>query len=205
VLSVPVRICSAVAAAAFAVLLLAPGAHASGLTASCDGQELERPFLPWADPAQYVLAPDGALDRGADGWDLANAGVVADNEPFEVRGPAEPAALHIGPGGSATSPAMCVTLAHPTLRFFARNAGVTGGTLTVEVLFVDPLGRVQSLPIGLVSGTGRWSPTVQMPIVANLLALLPGGQTPVAFRFTPAGEGSEWTIDDVYVDPYCKG
>jgi hypothetical protein len=175
------------------------------LTASCDGQELERPFLPWADPAQYVLAPDGAMDGRADGWDLSNADVVADNEPFEVRGPGELAALHIGPGGSATSPAMCVTLSHPTLRFFARNAGDAGGALAVEVLFEDPLGRVRSLPIGLVGGAVRWSPTLPMPIVANLLALLPGGGTPVAFRFTPVGEGSEWMIDDVYVDPYCKG
>jgi hypothetical protein len=44
-----------------------------------------------------------------------------------------------------------------------------------------------------------------MPILANLLAVLPGGRTPVAFRFTPGGAGSEWMIDDVYVDPYCKG
>ena len=39
-----------------------------------------------------------------------------------------------------------------------------------------------------------------MPVLANLTALLPGGQTPVAFQFTPVGTGS-WTIDDVYLDP----
>jgi hypothetical protein len=39
-----------------------------------------------------------------------------------------------------------------------------------------------------------------MPIVANLLPLLPGSRTPVSFRVT-ATSGS-WKIDDFYVDPY---
>jgi hypothetical protein len=38
-----------------------------------------------------------------------------------------------------------------------------------------------------------------MPIVVNLLPLLPGDHTAVAFRFSTAGN---WQIDDVYVDPY---
>jgi hypothetical protein len=97
---------------------------------------------------------------------------------------------------------MCVTPAHPTLRFLARNAGSPTGVLGVEALFEDLAGREQSLPIGVVAGGDSWMPTVPMPIVANLLALLPGGQTSVAFRFT--ARGGDWRIDDVYVDPYCK-
>jgi hypothetical protein len=156
---------------------------------------LERPFLPWADPAQYVLAPDGGFGGGADGWQGGD--VIAERSPLSGD-----RALRIGSDGSATSPAMCVTLVHPTLRFLARNAGDLTGTLGVEVLFEDLAGRVQALPIGVVAGGGSWAPTVPMPIVANLLALLPGGQTPVAFRFT--ARGGDWRIDDVYVDPYCK-
>jgi len=181
--------------AAFGLFLLAPAAQAGGLTASCDGQVLERPFLPWADPAQYVLAPDGGFGAGADGWEGGD--VVAERSPLSGDG-----ALRIAPDSSATSPAMCVTLAHPTLRFLARNAGSPAGTLGVEVLFEDVAGRVQALPIGVVAGGDTWAPTVPMPILANLLALLPGGQTPVAFRFT--AQGGDWRIDDVYVDPYCK-
>ena len=41
-------------------------------------------------------------------------------------------------------------------------------------------------------------------IVMNLLPLLPGGNTAVAFRFAPYGDG-DWTIDDVYVDPWRHG
>jgi hypothetical protein len=177
------------------LFVLAPAAHASALTDSCEGQVLERPFLPWADPAQYVLAPDGGFGGGADGWQGGD--VIDERSPLSGE-----RALRIGSDGTATSPAMCVTLAHPTLRFLARNADGTTGLLGVEVLFDDLAGRTQSLPIGVVAGGDSWMPTVPMPVVANLLALLPGGQTPVAFRFT--ARGGDWRIDDVYVDPYCK-
>jgi hypothetical protein len=180
--------------AVLGLFLVAPAARADGLPASCEGQVLERPFLPWADPAQYVLAPDGEFVGGADGWQGGD--VIAERSPLSGD-----RALRIDDG--ATSPAMCVTLAHPTLRFLARNAGSPTGTLGVEVLFEDLAGRVQALPIGVVAGGSAWRPTVPMPIVANLLALLPGGQTRVAFRFT--ARGGDWRIDDVYVDPYCKG
>jgi hypothetical protein len=177
------------------LFLLAPAAQAGGLTADCDGQVLEQPFLPWADPAQYVLAPDGGFAGGADGWQGGE--VIAERSPLSGDG-----ALRIGSDAIASSPAMCVTLVHPTLRFLARNAGDPTGTLGVEVLFEDLAGRVQSLPIGVVVSGESWAPTTPMPLVANLLALLPGGQTPVAFRFT--AKGGDWRIDDVYVDPYCK-
>jgi hypothetical protein len=42
-----------------------------------------------------------------------------------------------------------------------------------------------------------------MPIGVNLLPLLPGNYTAVAFRFRASG--GDWQIDDVYVDPYCRG
>ena len=49
-----------------------------------------------------------------------------------------------------------------------------------------------------------WQPTAQIPIVVNLLnlPLLSDGSTDVAFQFTPLGSGGDWTIDDVYLDPF---
>jgi hypothetical protein len=61
------------------------------------------------------------------------------------------------------------------------------------------------VPIGIVLGGSAWGPTLPMPVIANLLPLLPGDLTPVRFRFTPAGIGGAWQIDDVYVDPYRGG
>jgi hypothetical protein len=43
-----------------------------------------------------------------------------------------------------------------------------------------------------------------MPVVANLLSVLPGASTSLAFRFTPTGSAGEWSIDDVYVDPAAR-
>jgi hypothetical protein len=197
-----------VVAVVLGLAVLAPSAHAgvpADVGGACDGQSLSRPFLPWADPSQYVLAPDGDLTAGADGWELSDASVVSDDRSPDLNGSGAPAALRVDAGGSATTAAMCVSVVHPTLRLVARNAGDRGGTLRVDVLFQDLTGRRQSLPIGLVAGGSQWAPTLPMPIVANLLALLPDGQTPVAFRFTPQGDDSAWVIDDVFVDPYCKG
>jgi hypothetical protein len=72
--------------------------------------------------------------------------------------------------------------------------------LEVEVLFEDAMGTVHALPIGVDLG-GGWHPSLVMPVLANLLPLLPGEQTPVAFRFT-AIQG-DFQLDDVYVDPWC--
>jgi hypothetical protein len=126
------------------------------------------------------------------------------NEPFFVHGAGERSALALPSGSSATSPSMCVGILHPTMRFFARNRGSLLSTLRVEVLFEDASGRIHALPIGLVLGDNKWHPTLPFPVVANLLALLPGEHTAVAFRFVPTGLGASWVIDDVYVDPYGR-
>jgi hypothetical protein len=87
------------------------------------------------------------------------------------------------------------------MRFFAkRTSGTILSTLTVEVLFEGLGGVVKSLPIGVVLGGSKWQPTLPFPVVANLLPLLPGQMTPVAFRFT--ARGGTWQVDDVYIDPW---
>jgi hypothetical protein len=89
------------------------------------------------------------------------------------------------------------------MRFFAGNAGDPGGELDVDVRFETLLGLTLTLPIGSVSSDGGWAPSPTLPIVANLLGVLGGSHTPVAFRFR--ADGGDWLIDDVYVDPYGKG
>jgi hypothetical protein len=187
-----------------AALAIASPAQAGLLVSSatdCDDQALEQPFLQWADPASYVLAPGGTFEHGAGAWNLSgNASVVSGNESYYVHGGGETSSLSLGSGASATSNSMCVGIEHPTLRLFARNSGSLLSTLKVEVLFEDNGGTVRSLPIGLVLAGGQWQPTLAMPVIANLLPLLPGEHTAVAFRFT--ANGGNWKIDDVYVDPY---
>jgi hypothetical protein len=174
---------------------------------SCDGQSLSQPFAPWLDFANYTPLPAGNFETAAAGWALSGGAAVADgNESFQVGGASDASSLTIPSGGSATSPTICVGIEHPTVRFFAkRNSGGALGlsTLRVDVLFESNLGLVSSLPIGVVTGTSSWQPTLPMTVLASLLPLLPGDHTPVQFRFTPVLSGN-WSVDDIQVDPYQR-
>ena len=200
------RLLFAVAGVVVAFAVLTPSASAGILVKSagnCGTQNLERPFLRWLDPAQYTLLPGGTFESTLPGWTLSGARVVSGNEPYYVHGKSEKKSLSIPSGSKATSAVICVGLGHPTMRFFAKSSGGTAlSTLKVEVLFELATGQVMTLPIGVaLAGAHRsWQPTLPMTVVANLLPLLPGARTPVAFRFTPVGAAG-WTIDDVYVDP----
>jgi hypothetical protein len=194
-----------VGAAAIVVLFGAPSAHAGPLVASatsCDDQVLETPFTQWADPANYVLAPNGTAEKRAR-WTLEGGAVpVLGNESYYVHAKGERYSLELPPGSSATTASMCVGIEHPTVRFFARQtSGPFLGTLRVEVVFEDAAGTVRSLPIGQVSAGLNWTVTPVYPVVVNLLPLLPGAHTAVAFRLTPQS-GTSWQIDDLYVDPW---
>lgn len=202
----PLILTAALAAAAVA----APVAQAGVLvdtTTSCDGA-LSQPFLPWLDVASYVLAPDGGLEVGGGAWTLTGgAAVGAGNEPWNVGDAADASHLDLPAGSTATTEAMCVGLEHPTLRFFARRtSGSLTSTLRAEVLFEDALGGHHSLTIGSVGGLGAssWQLSPLMAVTANLLPLLPGNYTPVAFQLTPQG-ASSWQVDDLYVDPARHG
>jgi hypothetical protein len=191
----------------FTAALFAPAAQAGPLVASdpdCAPEGLTQPFLPWLDVAQYQLAPSGTFESGTAGWALeGRASVAAGNEPFFVHGKDEKTSLSLPAGSAATTPIVCVGIEHPTIRFFARSSGGAAvSSLKVEVLFEDATGAVRSAQIGAAAG-GDWAPTSVMPIVVNLLPLLPGDHTPVQFRVTPQGD-ADWSIDDFYVDPMRK-
>ena len=187
-----------------AILALAPAASAGPLVASatnCDAQSLSQTFLPWADVANYTLNPGGAFEDGAAGWSLNGASVVAGNEPFAVTSADDSNALSIPLAASAVSAPICVGIEHPDLRFFATASNPTA-SLRVDVIFETASGDVLSLPVGTVTGTTKWALTAPMPVVANLLTLMPGDHTAVAFRFSASG--GSFRIDDVYVDPYSR-
>src|SRR3954468_16863312 len=193
------RFMVALAGALCALALAAQPSHAGVLVASapsCADPATSHPFLPWLDIASYVPAPDGGFEAGAKGWNLNGATTVAGNETFKVGGSADDTALRVPAGGSATSPAFCVGLEHPTARFFAKRVGGSLlSTLRVDVQFEDALGKTHFLPIGLVAlNGGAWQPTPAVEVVVDLLPLLDGGHTPVALRFVPQGGGS-WVGD----------
>jgi hypothetical protein len=171
------------------------GTASAALT--CPGQKYVQPFRPWLDEAQYVLLSNGSLET-PNGWALTDgARIVSGNEPWKANLATDTRSLFLPSGSSATSPRLCVTLLHPTLRFFARNPG---GKLSI--LKVEAITEINSVtvtaPIGLLLA-GNWQPTVPLAFLENALSPLTGS---VRFRFTPIGSAGAWQIDDVYVDPY---
>jgi hypothetical protein len=199
-------------AAVTATVALAAGAssaNASLLVASarsCDDQALSKTFMPWWDFADYTALPGADFEGAGNGWSMSGDAEIANgNEPWRVGGASDSHSLSLEAGDSATSPTMCVGIDHPTLRLFAkRDSGgwLSLATLRVDVLFETANGTTASLPIGFVGNGGSWQATSPLLVVANLLPLLPGERTPVAFRFT--AQGADFSVDDVWVDPYSR-
>jgi hypothetical protein len=189
----------AVLAAAF---VIAPASASAGLLVAsaddCAAQSLSQVFMPWADPSNYTLNPGGDFESRQD-WSLDGASIVPGNEPFYVGSARDSRSLSLPSGSSAVSDSICVGIEHPTLRFFVRSSNPRAA-LRVDVLFEDGFGNQQSATIGAVTGAGAWAPSALYPVVVNLLPLLPGERTAVAFKFSAAG--GTFQIDDVYVDPY---
>jgi hypothetical protein len=190
-------------------LALAAPAHAGTFgdsATSCEGRTAEQPFLRWLDPMHYVLAPDGGLEAGGAGWKLTGgARVESGNETFYVGGRTDKRSLYLPSGSTATTRPMCVSLLHPTFRYFAKNRGsFLLSSLLVEALVENPLtGKVLVLPAGVHTGGSSWHPSLPGVVFADLVSLLDSnGELAVAFRFRPVGLGAKWQIDDVYVDPF---
>jgi hypothetical protein len=160
------------------LLALAALAIAAPAASACPAEPLSKPFIPWLDHAWYQAAPPD--------WTLDGAAFAAGGHPWG--GGAE--SIAIPTGASATSDPVCITLAHPTLRFFLRGNGV----LAVSILVEPGL----ELPVGVALGSAAWAPS---PIVLNVLNLL--GERDVRFRFTSVVGAHR--IDDVWIDPYSKG
>jgi hypothetical protein len=193
---------AAIAATTAAAALAAP-ANAGLLTMSaksCVDGTLTQPFRAWGDTANYKLVSGGALEGTPTGWTLrGGARIVSGNEPWKVRSASDSRSLVLPSGSSATTAPVCVGLAEPTLRFFAKKNKGLLSTLAVSVWVKTSLGLEVPVPIGVLLGNGTWKPTHRILMIANLLPLFPGDRTPVAFTFTPLL--GEWQIDDVYVDP----
>ncbi|MEA2475368.1 MAG: hypothetical protein QOE06_3283 [Thermoleophilaceae bacterium] len=187
--------------------LAAPAAQADALSLgadSCGTEAATQPFSQWGDTSDYIPVPGGSFESDADAWSLSGGAAVVDgNESFYVNSDTDSRSLSLPTGSSATSPPMCTSIHRPTFRFFARNTGSRWSNLRVDVLYPGPLGNIRLLHLGLLSSSS-WSPSLPMPVVANLLSVLPGASTSLAFRFTPTGSAGEWSIDDVYVDPAAR-
>jgi hypothetical protein len=161
-------------------------------------------FAAWGDTASYALAPEGDLSA-TDGWTLnKQATVVGAADPFS--GAAQ--SLQLVKGAEAATPAMCVNLDNPTIRFFVSDIGGNEKSrLKVDVLYEDFGGHVKHLTIAKLKVGNEWQPSVILPMYVNMLALAaPNGLTAVAFRFKAEGlqKDEALSISSIYVDPFSS-
>lgn len=194
------RLTALLAVASTLVLATGKGvarASSTSLLGGCPAEQLSQPFLPWGDPSSYKLVADGGFEGGAAGWSLRGAASVVDgNEPWHTRAPGDSRSLNLPSGAQAVSPATCVGLLDPTLRFFARSLG---GTVHIDVtLHVGLL--TTTMPVGAVNPGDSFAPTLPLAILGNLLTPLGSGVGSVNLTFTAVGGAAQ--IDDVYVDPF---
>jgi len=168
--------------------------------AVCADAPADTVFSSWGDGATYVPTPAGDLED-LDQWSVNKHAARADNSPFG-RGSSS---LFLGEKGEAISPAMCVSVGHPTIRLFAANTAGAESELEVEVLYEGLDGKVKKLKLARLHGGSEWAPTSIVPIYVNLLgAASEDGFTAIAVRFKARdvkNKSGGWKLDDLYVDP----
>jgi hypothetical protein len=197
---------AAAAAAITALLVVAPTASAAKQPAPADcGYTGTSVFSPWNDGSNYALTADGGFEAGAAGWTLdGGAAVTEGNETFQVGGADDHQSLGLPAGGSATSPAICVSKGSDDFRLFARNSGERWSRLMVEVLYTTPRGRQLTVEVDALRGGQDWAPTRTLnSALGRLLDDVDANTASVQLRFTPVGPG-DWQIDDLYVDPRLR-
>jgi hypothetical protein len=170
---------------------------------TCTAPQFVSAFGALGDARDYVLAPGGSFeDKDLDGWQVQKAKSDGEGSPLEAADEHNARSLKVPPGGSATSPAMCVDLHYPTLRLMAQAKGGKG-QLKVEVIYPDSDNPVFH-PIASVGAAGRsWQASDDMPVFPERGGAAPGMRR-VALRFTSlaaGGDSGDWRIDDLYVDP----
>jgi hypothetical protein len=164
------------------------------------GGPLSQPFAPWGDASSYLLAPGGDFESTAAWFVTGNATLVAGSEPFKATGRAGRYSLSLPEGSTALSPMICLTIDHPTFRYFSKSAQGDAASLRVEGLAE---GANEVVPLGTVGGTTEWSPSPVLSTGASSLLLGKKGAVQVRLRFTADHGDSQ--IDDVFVDPRKMG
>lgn len=183
------------ARAAAALTLAAVALPASASAADCPPQPTTKPFAPLGDLNDYFLAPGGYFEADH-GWELAGAASVRTvAKPVGFGGPN---VLELGAGASATSPALCVDVLTPHLRFGART-GDEDDRLRVEAVDAGTGARVALATLDGEEFEDGWDVTPEVPL-SGPLGVVSGEPRQVRLRLSSVS--GRWQADAVLVDPF---
>jgi hypothetical protein len=189
----------AFAVAVAAALSIGAGRADAGLL-GCNYPTSSKTFSQWGDGSNYVPVTGGSFESSA-GWTLSGgAKVVSGNEPFYLGSQSDSRSLLLPPGSSAMTPAVCLTILTPTLRFVGSASDGSGVRVTMYTKTL--LGLVQLPSVATVDLGSQWDASqTQGFLIQNVLGLLNLGRANIYFRFTPMGTTTV-QMDDVYLDPF---
>jgi hypothetical protein len=167
-------------------------------TQTCQDPTLVQPFTTFGDVRDYVLAPFGDFEHATlDGWTLeGGAGPVADEDGN--------GALGLPAGSTATSPAMCIDLNYPTVRFFVRNMLDDDADLKVQVMYVDHEKAYKPHDVKKLKAGRGYGLTKDIKIDPQRGGKEAGWRR-IAFRFVAAKDKGDFRVDQLYVDPRLRG
>jgi hypothetical protein len=188
-----------IAAAALTALGASSAQAALIRTGACDTSSLSQPFRTWGDSNSYKLVPGGDFEGPLGGWSLRGAAVVAGGGPLHAGGGR---AVELGAGDWVQTPKTCVNTSYPTFRFFSSGTGKATSTVLVQAVYALPLLGDVPVPVGVVTLSPGWSPTLPMLTASTVTGLLSNGTAQVGLRFTQLLGTSR--IDDVYIDPRMR-
>ena len=169
----------------------------AGTAQTCQDPIIVNPFTTFGDLRDYVLAPYGDFEHSyMDGWSLeGGAGTVIDEHGN--------GALDLPAGSTATSPAMCIDLNYPTVRFFVRNV-VEEGDLEVQVMYVDHKKAYKPKTVKKLKAKRPYGLTKDIKIDPDRGGKEEGWRR-IAFRFVADEDKGNFRVDDLYVDPRLRG
>lgn len=161
---------------ALAVLVLSAVAFPAFASAACPVKPTSQVFEPYGDNGYYSLVPGGDFDLGAPGWTLDRADLES-SESFippplisDLAAP-EPLSLKITRKGRAVSPEVCVSVRHPTFRFFAFSSGGRADDLGVGLRWTDSQGHEHGNRVGSLdadSFEAGWKLSPELPLARAL-------------------------------------
>jgi len=171
--------------------------------AACPSSAASNVFAEYNDNASYALVQGGNFESGAPGWSLSRAAVI------EEQAAPSGGALVIQPGGTAVSPAFCVSSEYPTFRFLDHRIGGSG-TLNVSLRWTDAFGFSHNTSVASIQSAASWSISPVLKLATDLPLWMPGSTLSVKLVFESAQSSlfqrntAEWAIDGVYVDPHSR-
>jgi hypothetical protein len=190
-------------------VVLAETVHTEATPASeltCSAPSLFNPLTGFKDQRDYFLATGGDFeDPAMAGWQFeGGAGLASGSSTHAVLGTGHALSLAIPPGGSATSPEMCVDLNYPTFRFFATQLEEdTDAELAVDVVYPalskDNVREAHKLRLKNKDG---WKLSKDIKLEPQRLGKQSGWRKiALRFRVKPGKKTASYRIDDVLIDP----